>query len=215
MSKTAQTDDIDELLSSVRDFVSHKEPRNSRLLDTAERLVLTPDQRVSDVELAETPIFVDVSAVPPADNVLSIDTHKAAGRAGLEATIAELEAAVTAQPDDWEPDEGESFEQSAWAMSAFQMAHDDSVAEPEVAPLAAIEAPVTQDAPDPENDAEADENLMAFDLGRGIDEEALRALVLDVVRDELGGALGEKITRNVRKLVRREINRVLTSREME
>ena len=47
-----------------------------------------------------------------------------------------------------------------------------------------------------------------------IDQDALRALVVDIVHDELSGALGERITRNVRKLVRREINRVLTSREM-
>jgi len=35
------------------------------------------------------------------------------------------------------------------------------------------------------------------------------------VRSELQGALGERITRNVRKLVRREIYRVLSSQEFE
>lgn len=42
-----------------------------------------------------------------------------------------------------------------------------------------------------------------------IDEQALRDLVADIVRQELQGALGERITRNVRKLVRREIHRAL------
>ena len=48
-----------------------------------------------------------------------------------------------------------------------------------------------------------------------MDEEALRDLVSEIVRSELQGALGERITRNVRKLVRREIHRALTAQEME
>tara|TARA_R110002096_G_scaffold14692_8_gene51646 strand:- start:574 stop:1686 length:1113 start_codon:yes stop_codon:yes gene_type:complete len=48
-----------------------------------------------------------------------------------------------------------------------------------------------------------------------IDEEMLRDLVSEIVRTELQGALGERITRNVRKLVRREIHRALTSQDLE
>jgi len=48
-----------------------------------------------------------------------------------------------------------------------------------------------------------------------VDEDMLRELVAEVVRQELQGALGERITRNVRKLVRREIHRALTSQELE
>ena len=47
------------------------------------------------------------------------------------------------------------------------------------------------------------------------DEEALRDLVTEIVRQELQGGLGERITRNVRKLVRREIHRALASQELE
>ncbi len=47
-----------------------------------------------------------------------------------------------------------------------------------------------------------------------LDEDALRDLVADIVRQELQGALGERITRNVRKLVRREIHRALASQEL-
>ncbi|MFU8882786.1 MAG: hypothetical protein ACNA7Q_10495 [Rhodobacterales bacterium] len=48
-----------------------------------------------------------------------------------------------------------------------------------------------------------------------LDEEMLRELVTDIVRQELQGALGERITRNVRKLVRREIHRALASHDLE
>ncbi len=47
-----------------------------------------------------------------------------------------------------------------------------------------------------------------------IDEESLRELVADIVREELQGALGERITRNVRKLVRREIHRALAAQDL-
>ena len=48
-----------------------------------------------------------------------------------------------------------------------------------------------------------------------LDEETLRELVSDIVRKELTGELGERITRNVRKLVRREIHRALATREFD
>ena len=46
-----------------------------------------------------------------------------------------------------------------------------------------------------------------------LDEDALRELVVEIVRQELQGALDERITRNVRKLVRREIYRVISSED--
>ncbi|SNT29192.1 hypothetical protein [Antarctobacter heliothermus] len=48
-----------------------------------------------------------------------------------------------------------------------------------------------------------------------LSEEALQAVVSEIVRQELQGALGERITRNVRKLVRREIHRVLMSKDLD
>ena len=43
----------------------------------------------------------------------------------------------------------------------------------------------------------------------------LRPLISALIREELQGELGERITRNVRKLVRQEIQRALTVREIE
>lgn len=48
-----------------------------------------------------------------------------------------------------------------------------------------------------------------------LDEALLREMVSDIVRQELQGALGERITRNVRKLVRREIHRALAAHDLE
>lgn len=48
-----------------------------------------------------------------------------------------------------------------------------------------------------------------------LDDEILRDIVREIIREELAGTLGERITRNVRKLVRVEVNRALTAREFE
>ncbi len=48
-----------------------------------------------------------------------------------------------------------------------------------------------------------------------LDEDMLREIVREIIREELNGSLGERITRNVRKLVRAEINRAMTTRDLE
>ena len=67
------------------------------------------------------------------------------------------------------------------------------------------------------------EDSMAMGSGPGFaadggevvfDEAVLRDLVRDLIREELAGSLGERITRNVRKLVRAEINRALAVQEL-
>ncbi len=55
--------------------------------------------------------------------------------------------------------------------------------------------------------AEEDESIL--------DEDTLRDMVVTMVREELQGELGDRITRNVRKLVRREIQRSIASKEFE
>ena len=212
MSKMARTDEIDELVSSVRDFVSHKDsPKDS----SRDRLMLTPELRVADAEgVPQTaePVENDASAISAADDLLILQAQTSqSDRDGLEATIAELEAAVTAQSDDWEPDGGEEFEEDqAWAASAFTPSRmvDEAEAAAAAAAVAALSQPVA---------AEVDslEAVVAAKLTHGMDADALRALVVATVHEELSGELGERITRNVRKLVRREINRVLTSRELD
>ena len=68
------------------------------------------------------------------------------------------------------------------------------------------------------DDAEAEEAI-AFEQtppdqdALFVDEEILREIVSELVRSELQGDLGDRITRNVRKLVRREIHHALASRD--
>lgn len=67
-----------------------------------------------------------------------------------------------------------------------------------------------------DGDAWEDEDVaFAIENEAVLDEDALRDLVAEIVREELMGSLGERITRNVRKLVRREIHRALNSQDFE
>lgn len=69
-------------------------------------------------------------------------------------------------------------------------------------------------APDNLAADDAAENVARPDAESLLDERDLRALVAEVLREELKGPLGERITRNVRKLVRREIAQALSGYDL-
>lgn len=48
-----------------------------------------------------------------------------------------------------------------------------------------------------------------------LDEHALRIMVTEIVREELRGSTGERITRNMRRMVRREIQRALALKDVD
>ncbi|MGR3756138.1 MAG: hypothetical protein ACU0AT_02775 [Tranquillimonas sp.] len=72
-------------------------------------------------------------------------------------------------------------------------------------------------APDEPRSAQAgvSDDQAAPDDDNFLDEDALREMVAELVRRELQGALGERISRNLRKLVRREIMRALSVRDFQ
>ncbi|MDC1500086.1 hypothetical protein N8388_02380 [Octadecabacter sp.] len=159
-------------------------------------------------------------------------------RSGLVATIAELEAAISEGEDDFEPDGSETMGQTiAWpgkmAARASDTIEDADVAEDPVDEMPDVQNvetpsfehrtadeqsdPVGEDVASEVEVEDYDDDLDGLlDVGGAtLDEESLRDLVASVVREELTGPLGERITRNVRKLVRREIYRILSSQEFD
>ncbi|MCB1365775.1 MAG: hypothetical protein KDK02_16785 [Rhodobacteraceae bacterium] len=128
-------------------------------------------------------------------------------RAGtLNAKIQALEAAIGRTRDQWEPDGTGMDDYAGTPVETIQWEDHDH------------EGP---DAPADEADGAArpEPGTGAADVLSSdetfLDEDSLRELVADIVREELQGALGERITRNVRKLVRREIHRALTAQELD
>ena len=63
--------------------------------------------------------------------------------------------------------------------------------------------------------AQDDATLQPEDEAMLFNEDVLRELVRDILREELAGKMGERITRNIRKLVRAEIARSLAAQEDE
>lgn len=72
---------------------------------------------------------------------------------------------------------------------------------------------------DDQIDAEDDQSVPDeddyLDQGAKFDEDVLRELVRDILREELAGKMGERITRNIRKLVRAEIARAMLTQDFE
>ncbi|MEL6376201.1 MAG: hypothetical protein AAFQ04_03250 [Pseudomonadota bacterium] len=180
----------------------------------------------------------DVPFSQDSDPIYASDIEgELAQNASLEARIAEVEAAIAAREDQWDPDiseqddyAGKADQAVPWDEASQDGAHENKVTtQPESEPSVEDRAPDTQtnDASDSENAtakplmqaditaAAAEKETQWYSEDLAIDEEALRELVSDIVRRELQGALGERITRNVRKLVRREIHRAMVGRDFE
>ena len=155
----------------------------------------------------------------------------------LEQKIAELEELIGRSEGQWEPDgdevESTTSEALPWADDAPSEDLKVHRAQPIVPPQtvdAAPEKPV-QDGPDADALRAAVREALHDEVGAmeqdwsdiaqenlempTLDEDGLRDLVADIVRQELQGALGERITRNVRKLVRREIYRAMATNELD
>ncbi|SIO04482.1 hypothetical protein [Vannielia litorea] len=115
---------------------------------------------------------------------------------------------IAPEPDP-EPEPEEVLEREA-------LAEQDAALEGYVIGTEARDAASDEDDHDPWHDDEDDDTSVAAFAAEGapaaIDEARLADLVAEVVRAELRGRMGERITQNVRKLVRREIARALETR---
>lgn len=129
----------------------------------------------------------------------------------LSAKIAALETAIAKTADQWEPD-GDARDEYAGTRSPTMTWQEDVELDATGSPLH------TGSTDTPEQEAPERGALQSLEETLDeqiIDEDMLRELVADIVRSELQGDLGERITRNVRKLVRREIHRALAAHSLD
>jgi len=155
--------------------------------------------------------------------------------AGLEQKIAELEAAIEGTFEEWEPDGSEEETDSAepFVIQQATPAHNGTVMPPEEEFVVEGSAENVSDAhgegnlreePEDAEEVEEAEAQAPSDLDDDedqdeeagyLDEDALREMVVQIVREELQGRVGQRITRSVRRMVRREIKRVMAVQELE
>tara|TARA_B110000879_G_scaffold211685_1_gene305164 strand:- start:277 stop:1545 length:1269 start_codon:yes stop_codon:yes gene_type:complete len=174
------------------------------------------DEHVEELaSIEEAPFFEDV---PTEEEQFDDEPNeKRTPYIPLTAKIAALEAVIGGRNQDYEPGGDETEDLSTPDTAAMAWEDDvelDARGEPFVASVQAAQEAKTAHQAEPDmEERSAAASFTADD--QVMDEEALRDLVSEIVRSELQGALGERITRNVRKLVRREIHRALTAQEME
>ncbi|WP_037310282.1 hypothetical protein [Ruegeria halocynthiae] len=156
----------------------------------------------------------------------------------LSSKIEALEAAIARTEDQWEPDGDSDDAYSGTPTTSREWGAQQEFAEADVKNAGEPNADV-KGTGEPEAEVEAEqtehENMAMFirdpdvfsltsaelpddqdqQVSLNMDEGALRDLIAQVVREELQGVLGERITRNVRKMVRREIYRALAEQKLD
>lgn len=155
-----------------------------------------------------------VPHVPAEDD----DLQGATTSASADASVIEPPAEQPLSADDpyEEPSSARSQPTDAWPQTSQPAA--EAVGHVDAAPDADTagdlpDAAAIQDSPSqrmPTEIIDADGTPLAV-----LDEAALQDIVRQMIREELQGDLGERITRNVRKLVRAEINRALMARDLD
>ena len=211
MSDPVPNDEADGVLSSIRRLVAEKpdatslDPRNAAdaaLAPRAERFVLTDALRVTDPAPARSDGAALHDAIPaPAGAHANVPEHVGGGGCA-EAPI------VLTGPTFASPASPDGLQDFASAVTPLVRAN-----------VSQVVAEIVSGTDKPERTQNADASHCAHSPGAPAgapwqwDEDALRHMVSDIVRSELQGALGERITRNVQKLVRREIHRALLGQE--
>ena len=215
MTENKQRSDVDAVLSSVRRIVTRQLPPDEMIPQDWDSETATQDDAESDKLLLTPALRVeDKSPVP---------IRPMPSQTPLEQRIAELERAVGAVSDDWEPDGSEPVDTETPRRLVLSLPANKRMPVEDAEPVfrAAervdlLAEPAPDHLPDVADDDESDDDaLIPHEAAGGelIDEDKLRELVSDIVRAELQGELGERITRNIRKLVRREIHRAIMTRD--
>lgn len=242
MSEPMSNVEIEDVLSSIRRLVSddlRPQARAARVEPAAapvsDKLVLTPALRIVAEPAPEPAVAPGVETEPEFDAgpVFHTVRGSVAEEAGFiatdddepEAVLARDMPAIEAYDDDGAaapvdmpvsiPDAvfaaedagvAPSLEADPWVQPASAGAQDAWAEAAEAAVRAELEQEAGQSA---------FARFVDEDEGPAFDEAAMRELVRDIIREELQGTLGERITRNVRKLVRAEIARALAVRDFE
>lgn len=245
MTTTDIEDVLSSIRKLVSEDLRPAQPRGPlRLAPEPGKLILTPALRVTGPDPAPAADRPAAAAEEPADLPQAADPVDAVhavpfASVRLDGVVASIGAAVddvAAQP--WESETGDApVTELPWVRPApAAPAVEDAL--PEAAPVPvpdpappeepaaaqrAAEPAAAPDVPEPEPAAqdwaeEAEAGAWAqgeADDIQDLDEDTLREIIRDVIREELQGQMGERITRNIRKLVRAEIHRAMTLRDAE
>ena len=234
-SGTVRRDDDQVVKPAARETVSQGEGRDDA----------NPETTPASADGHPIPVFShrgygtapveDAEELPPREQGAQRDDPTLTGR------VAQFEDALNQKPDLWEPDGGEDTTQSDVLMfhaARLRIEDEDGIVgesdaggwseggDAVEAPFVAVKDPAD---PEPQPPVEMRQNQSATVAPEApardveivgddtdiIDEEVVQAMVARLVREELQGEVGEKITQSIRRFVRREIERSLTLKGLE
>lgn len=200
MSDAKSQSEMETVLSSVPGILGRRRSKAA----APGKLVLTQDLRVaSPLVLTAQDVVVEgretqteaVDRPDPQDRTPQDEGIAPSDISALTAKIAALERAIAQTTEQWEPHGVVRDAYSGKATSKMQWQEEVE--------LDATGQPMPHE-PTAENATAAPKTA-----GQGIDEDGLRDIVSDILRSELQGDLGKIITRNLHKMVQREVERVL------
>ena len=203
----AATDDAASLLARITRSVHRAEPTEAPAEPVADMAIDRPTDNIDAPPLqAEAAQSVDTDAMTEAEPLATVPV--------LQDWLDDADIPLDAVPADEAPPQG-SEQPETVPLAELDPALEETLARLEAALSGQppeVASVIADDDPQPEATASAPQATTATDDTPVIDEAMLYQLVANIVRQELQGELGEKITRAIRKLVRAEVARELQLR---
>ena len=191
MNDTPKNSEASDVIASLKEIVSDEEEKGTEaaIVGGAEKFILAPSLRVTEE--------------PSVSNVPLNET--------LEEKISRLEEMITETEGPWEPDTAGQDDYAGRPVTGLPREEVVDAALSEIdgdldGDTTEEKAEHVDNAP---SEAGVDQDPIAV-RSLPVDYEALRPMVADIIRDELHGVLGEKITANIRRMVHREIETAVT-----
>ena len=223
-------DRIAELEAAVSKTTDDWEPDGSedQSQHRPDRIVYTPPEprlttrRISRITLLETPRKTEDAEEDASARDLSAAEVEALTRETATEAVSEVLSEHSAFDAALKEAVSDSLKETKPQAAAPAPAPEtEPEPEPEAEPAPEPEArtasplPLPPEARSPVPKAERFADAKPAPTAAPIDKEALRPLVNRLLREELQGEIGERITRNVRKLVRQEIQRALAMQDLD
>jgi hypothetical protein len=205
MSNSGGKMDVEDVLLSIRQLVSEESRVDSNTARTRR------DPQNTDINMPEEGNAGERDRLALTSSTSVTESDKLAKvAADLERRMADIESFVMS---DLRKNAQVPFAQPGSSQRTANTQKDETAERRDVPDTNSDpETPLT--SPEPKSGASAGAAMFLEPIGQS-DTESLRETILGIVRSELQGELGDRVTRNVRKLVHREIKRALASQNFE
>ena len=205
MSNSGGKMDVEDVLLSIRQLVSEESSEGSETARTRR----DPQNTENNMSEVGNAVERDRLVLTPSTSVTESD-KLAKVTDDLERRMADIESLVMS---DLIKNAQVPLAQSGSSQRTANTQKDETAERRDV-PDTNSDPETPLISPEPKSGAPAGAAVFLEPIGQS-DTKSLQETILGIVRSELQGELGDRVTRNVRKLVHREIKRALASQNFE